>query len=425
MTIDPALNNQLTQPCPVELTAEDLALLEGVDKALADSVALKRWWEQTDAANSYDDRFDLIRQYNPRETCFGFFDEVPLADRTLRVMGTVGGVEYDQPKSAFDENLWAEFREFILHYFMRVSSYRRPAAFVEPGQTRHGDVGSMLQPLSWCPESEQTEVGFGYSQLYYKLRDSGVVGKFAQREEYAVVDLREIGEKYEWIVVKVSVFNFNLTFSPFGSNSMTIHFPHEEEIYLVMSRDFITHEENPTPGLAGRYGYGYAFLKRGVENTLFAGSSGIFKTGFQLINFSLDENGQSRARLTLVVNRPEQVLDVEIDPVGWSFKLADLMSFGLASRLLSPVKGVMEQLSPRLGSFDPVTAYISLASAVSAGLSTERLCISMETLEKEMLIRHFVQHYEMITGTLTTWRHTRTWLDPSTLPKRVIWGWHA
>ena len=101
------------------------------------------------------------------------------------------------------------------------------------------------------------------------------------------------------------------------------------------------------------------------------------------------------------------------------------MSLGLASRLLAPVKGVMERLAPRLGTFDPVTAYISLAGAVSAGLSAERLCISLETLEREMLIRHFVQHYEMITGTLTTWRQTRTSRDPATLPNRIVRGWRA
>jgi len=35
-----------------------------------------------------------------------------------------------------------------------------------------------------------------------------------------LVDLREIGDKYEWIVAKVSIFDFNIVMAPLGGDSM-------------------------------------------------------------------------------------------------------------------------------------------------------------------------------------------------------------
>ena len=34
--------------------------------------------------------------------------------------------------------------------------------------------------------------------------------------QYAIVDLREIGPTYDWVVLKVRIFDFRLSFQPFG-----------------------------------------------------------------------------------------------------------------------------------------------------------------------------------------------------------------
>ena len=103
--------------------------------------------------------------------------------------------------------------------------------------------------------------------------------------------------------------------------------------------------------------------------------------------------------------------------------LADLMSFGFASRLFSSVSGMLES-SPRLGNFDPVTAYMSVADALTAGISNEQLCMSMETIEKQMLLENFIQHYDLIVGSIVTWRQTQDRLDPAQLPPQAISGVH-
>jgi hypothetical protein len=268
-----------------------------------------------------------------------------------------------------------------------------------------------------------TRAGFGYSQLYYKLRASGQIGKFPDRERTAIVDLREIGVKYEWIVCEVRIFNFDLRFRPLGSESFALSFPLKEATYIVLSRDFITSRDDALPDLLGEYGFGYALLKPAPAKSIFAYGPGHFTAGFQLINFTVQRNGSSRAKLAFVSNRPDKVLNIDIDPVGWSFKLADLMSFGLVSQVFGPLKTLIGRLSPRLDNFDPVTAWIGLANFLTGGLAAKEWCLSLKALEKNpMLVTHFMQHYQMLTGALMTWRHVFNWLESERIPEWVRLG---
>ena len=406
------------------LTDEDRDLLDGVDHALANGLALKRWWEEKNADQSYAKRCELVREFNESKGSFAFFDEVSLDGQSVPVMGTVEEMLYDKQKDKPSEKLRDQFREFILHYFMRVSSYHPPAAIVLTGQSRHSDVQSFFQPLSWCPASAYSLAGFGYSPHYFKLRDSGLVGKFRERDWNRIVDLREIGKTFEWIIVKVHIFDMSLAFQPFGPRSFTIDLPQAEEFYLIISPEFVTCQDNPTPDVLGHYGFGYAILKPEENRSIFSRSMDIFGTGFQLLSFELDSKGQTSTQLAMVTNRPRRILDMDLNPVTLGFGLANLMSFGLASRLVSPLSGMLEKLSPRLGNFDPVTAYIYLADVLSAGISAEQLCISMETIEKQMLLENFIQHYDLIVGSIVTWRQTQNWLDEGQLPQQAIWGVH-
>src|SRR5260370_13345191 len=111
----------------IELTDKDRDLLAGVDRALADGVAMRRWWEETNATKNYAKRCQLVREFNESQSSFAFFDEVAIDGQTLPVMGTTDEMLYDKQKDKPNEKLLDQFREFILHYFMRVSSYNPPA----------------------------------------------------------------------------------------------------------------------------------------------------------------------------------------------------------------------------------------------------------------------------------------------------------
>jgi hypothetical protein len=409
--------------CISGLTEQELIVIRDVERALAHGLKLRQWWEKVDATNSYESQFELVRTHNKADRGIGFMDVATIDGTALPIMGVLQEMPFDNPKQAPPEAVRDEFREFILHYFLRVSSFQLPDFYVGEGAIKHSDVRPFLQPFSFCPESTDSRAGFGYSQLYYKLKGSGLIGKFPRKDEQRIIDLRQIGDKYEWIVVKTHVFDFNISFSPFGPNVFTINVPLNEETYLAISPDFVTNRDNPTPDLLGQYGVGYALLKPAPHKSFFAYGPGYFTAGFQLIDFDVSKSGQTRSRMVFVANRPDQVLSIDINPVRLSFGLADLMSFGLVSRIFGPVKSILERFSPIISRFDPVGAYMWIADLLTANLASEQLCSSLETLEiNPMLLTHYMEHYRLVVGALMTWRRVQNWLKRDDMPEGIIKG---
>ncbi len=185
--------------CAASIPPVDRTILTYVERTLADGMELARWWESKDRAGDYAERFDVVREYNPGDRSFGFFDTAVIAGSSLPVMGIVQEMFYDRQKMATGETIRAQLREFVLRYFMRVSHYPHPDA-VPAG--RRAPASLLQRAISWLPEEEERHVGFGYQQLYYKLRESGRIGKFETAEQGAIVDLREIGLLYDWIVAQ-------------------------------------------------------------------------------------------------------------------------------------------------------------------------------------------------------------------------------
>ena len=423
MNVWEAINNPDYRDCTPVLDDHDRLVVDDVERAITDALQLKHWWEEKEASGTYANPFELVRTYNRAERVTGFFDTAALNGRDFPVMGLVQEMGFDKAKQAHPEMVRDELREFVLHYFMRVSSTHEPEAFIPRNQYTKADVRSALQPFSFCPEPRETEAGFGYTQLYYKLRESGYVGKFPVHLQPRIVDLRRMNDIYEWIALQVNILDFNLTYTPFADGLFSLVFPQKEETYIAISRDFISNEDNPSPDLLGRYSIGYALLKPAPRKTIFAYGPGYFTAGFQTIDFEIDQRGETRARMVFVSNRPTNVLNLDLNPVSWGFSLADLMTFGLTSRIFAPVKTALEQVSPQLRNFDPVTAYMTFINLVTGGLAKEQLCSSLETLEKNpMLLTHFMEHYYLISGALMTWRKVQNWLNLADVPENVREG---
>lgn len=401
------------------LTADEQNILDQVESALASARFLKNWWQQKDATGSYLTRFELNRAFNPPSTSFGFFDNIHINGCDCPIMGSVEEMLYDQPKGTMAGLFCREFREFVLRYFMRVSDYRQPSPY---GYFNNPNLPVILRPLSWCPEESAKKAGFGYSQHFYKFRGSSRAQRFPESERFAIVDLRDIVDKYEWIVIKVRIFDFNLKFSPFGPNGVQVVVPLAEESYLAVSADFITDENQPSADELGRYGFGYAFLKT-PQAGLFAYGPGMFKWAFKLITFRVLCSGEIRVHMVFVADRPEYILNLSMNPVAWIRQFGDLFSSGISSRSWgSPGNQPGFGQTSGLNGFDPVSTYISLANLFTGGWAAEDLCISREQLEKEMLLQHFTQHYELMVGSLLTWRQIPNWLDSSSLPEWVKSG---
>ncbi len=402
---------------------EAAAILASVPVFLARGLDLKRWWEAARLTQDFD-RFPLERTFNQPDRGYGFFGEATVDGRPLPVLGNFQDMFYDRPKSPLADPRRAarwmrdQIREFALHYFMRVSDFRLPAAFVPPDVQ---EPPPCLQPFSWCPRPEDTRRGFGFEQLYYKPAGGGPIGTFPPAERFAVVDLRELGPKFDWIVLRVTIFDFSFSAQPFGPGTPQLVVPLSEASYLVVSRDFITDRTAPDGGGGGRYGFGYAFIKNPTPGRLAFGP-GEFDAAIELIEFVVDGAGLIDVEATFVANRPTGVVNLSLDPIDWGCRVADLASFGMASRLLAPFRAALERLPGRPGDFDPVFASIALVNLLTGGAAAEQLCISREQLDKDFLLQHFMQHYQALSGSLFVWREIPNWLDEAALPEFVIRG---
>ncbi|HEY6249474.1 MAG TPA: hypothetical protein VI685_05910, partial [Candidatus Angelobacter sp.] len=249
---------------------------------------------------------------------------------------------------------------------------------------------------------------------------SGMTQAFPSYEQFAIVDQRELGKKFDWIVLKVRIFDFNIAARPFGSNGPELVLGANEESYLVGHQEFVNYNEHHIPGVFGDYGVGYAFIRSPIQG-LFGYGPGEFDAAIELINFRVYETGYVTVRMVFIANRPTRIANLTVDPVGWSLSLADTLSFGLASPLLGPAKDLLDRLPLRFN-LDPVSAYVSGANLISGGAAARTLCISIQQLEKLFLLQHFKQHYQTIVGSLLTWRQIPDWLDQKNLPAWVISG---
>lgn len=400
-------------------TWEERNLLANVDRCLADGIAIKDWWRHADATGAIPDSFDLTRVFNRPERSYSFFASVPLPGGPLPVMGDVPWVYYDQAKGRELVKWTREVEEFALRYFMRISSFRLPQAVVP------ADAPPPLPPpfdlLSWCTRSFVTRQGFGFQQLYYKLRGSGRIGRFSEAESYAIVDQRELATKYEWVVANVQVFDFQLSF-PLDPDLPRVSLPLSESQYIILSDAFVADQIEPEPGIRGRFQFGYAMLKPLHDDSVLAYGPGQFDAGFQLFTFTVGDDSVIRVRMPFVVNRPTRILDISLDPLDWGLRAADLLTGGRAAPLLEPLHAALGALPWRPGGFDPVFAGIDLANLLSLGLAGRLLCITKDQLEKFFLVFHFDQYYTMITGSLLTWRQIADWLDTAAIPLWVKTG---
>ncbi len=406
------------------LTEDERSILESAGAFHAKGLALKRWWTNADAKRAYSECFDTLRTYRRLDHSYGFFGEAPLDDGTMSVMGVVDEVQFDCPKPHAEGQARAaqamkeQIREFVLRYFLRISDYRQPERLAEPEAT---PVPSYLKMLSWRPEQEIHRSGMEFTQHFYKSNSTGRIGRFPAEDVHAVMDLREIGGKYEWVMLHLRIFDFVFSYKPFGLMGPQLQMPLKEESYLLVSPEFITINDKGGNGVIGEYGFGYSFVKN-PERGPFAYGPGEFEAAFQTINFSVLESGETRVRMAFVSNRPDKIVNVPLDPVVWGLDIADRVSFGMTSSLISPVRKAWETVSkPIVDDRDPVLTGVQLVNFLTFGQAGKQLDITADQLNKGFLVRHSLQHYGTILGSLRTWRQVPDWLSPD-LPEWVVTG---
>lgn len=405
------------------LTPDELELLDRVPAALDGGTELLHWWRRTDAAGSYSRTYPETYVFNrPEDTSFGFFDTAQLSAGPVAVSGNVQEMFYDEPKVARGGRAGAaewtveQIREFVLHYFLRVSDFRPPQRTPESHEPAPPGLGFM----SRCPRDPVERLGFGFQQLYSR-RPDGDWERFRDSRRDAVVDLRRVGSDFDTLVLRNPIYDFDFEFKPLGDEGPKLSLPLREFNYLALSPDFVIDEERPEPGVLGRYGVGYAFVRK-VERSALGYGPGELEPAFELIVWTVHESGRVTVRATFVAERPRAMLRLALDPFAWGFQLADTFGSDSVKRALRPWKRFYRSLPGTNLRFDPVFPAIRLLDLVTLGQSRKRLCISTEQLEKEFLFFHFRQHYQTLLGSLQTWRQIPDWLDRQALPAFVVDG---
>jgi hypothetical protein len=246
----------------------------------------------------------------------------------------------------------------------------------------------MLNLLSWRAEGKGTfgpsislmeADGFGFRQLYYRERESGEIGKFSQDEQQNLVDMREVGARYDWLVLNTVIWNADLTLAPLGRSSPQLRLPVPMGTYLVLDRSFIDDQPNLTGDVHARYGVNYALMKYDSSWSPVAYGPGHFDDAIQMNRFDVLKTGEVRARITLVGNQPKA-----------------MMSF--------------------LG-FDPVFAYIRLMNLLTGGWASRKLSINREQTVRFILFNHCCWCFNALMKSYRPYHQVPDWLDKTSFPE--------
>lgn len=389
------------------------AIVACVDDTHRMAMQVRDWFEDRERRGTFAHSFEVVRPSGTGDRSLGFFDTATVGGRTLNLMGCVQEMLFDRERLATGREVRDQLREFVLRYFMRVCHAHAPrsAAPAEPS-----DASGVLRFLSWHPEPGEKRVGFGYEQLAYRERASGSILQVPHESRGAVADLRDIGPVYDWLAMRVNIFDFNLALAPLGRNRLHVDLPLNEVTYVLMTPDGVIDREHPSPGVLGEYGFSYGLMPYTHEDSILAYGPGQFLAGYQSIVFQLLSDGAIKAKAVFVVDRPTKVLKVDIDPIEWSFRMVDMVTFNAASRAMAPVRDLARRLPLRLAQVDPVSMSIDAVNALSGGMAASHFGISMTRLERLMLAQHHGQHHDMLLGAALVWRRVTDWTRPESLP---------
>ncbi len=411
----------------LQLTAEDKAVLAHVDKAYTTGRELKDWWDDISTRKAFTNTFTLIQEFDRPDSNFGYLEKGPAGHcRSQPVMGEAQDLFYDTTKEPNTQTAkrhgakWMneQIREFALRYFLRVTSSRTSEAFPEKG-----DPSRFLRWASQCPKERDERKDIGFYQMAYKLKDGGRIGAFSKAEQQTFVDVREIGNRYDWILAKARIFDFQLSFSPLGPKvPPLVIIDNKEHLYILFTPYFNVDRQNPEEGVLGEYAMGFSIVQPPPANSLFTIGPQVFTMGFNYFKFTVYDTGQVRVQIVFCCNQLDGIFPLPASPIDWALLGADLATFGASSRLLGPLQKQIESLPFNKVTFDPFFGALTALNAVTGGSAGRDYCISKEEVLKFILRKHGFVFNQLIGDSLRVWRQIPDWLDTPNLPSWVTKG---
>lgn len=383
------------------LTDNDKAILANVDTAIRQGRELNLWWQGNKSAVT---RIPFMRQlHNPPEWNYGFLENAVTSAGSLPVAGVIQCQLYSSPGGPGAkitkpdlEFISSQAHEFMMRHFMRLTSADDPAA--------------------------ASRSGWGYRQVYYKLAKDGKIRKFPENQQTKIVDLREIGPVYDWIVFQVRIFGFDISIDLSPGEGPKLQVNTEQPVYTVLTPDFVVQHPKSgihpaRDGIVATYGYGYSVVPDTTRQSIIAALPSAIDNTLETLRLDVHEDGRVWACMDFITPQPAKILNT--DPVSLGFRVADFFSFGTASRVLAPLKKALTEIVP---SPDPVYTGISLLNAATANAASDYLSIDKRHLFMKLMALHYTDVYDMYNLSASHFRQVDDWTDTASLPDWARFG---
>lgn len=333
-----AVNFQPVDPGSQPLLPADWALLNNVETAITQGHDMLKWWTENCNSRVKKHRHPVARQIHSPDDNYGFLMNADLRLGSLPVAGVIQDQLFSFPKArhgkARDLNEQRrQLRAFTMNHLLHCASSAAPRAcgLNGPSQSRveKDGQGGTPSPLD----------GWQYRQIYYRLKNNGCIGKFSETDGRNPISLDEVGKKYAWVVFKCIMHKMEIPFGLAGTNSgprLTISMT--QPVFGVMTPEFLMNEDDPEPGVIGRYGYGNSVVPDPNNKSLMAAGPGSLSNAIETLHFRLLDTGEIRARSQFIMPQPDRMLKLNLggrnglplDPVFMALNAANILTLGLA-----------------------------------------------------------------------------------------------
>lgn len=412
------------------LTREDAAILPHIPRADRLGRELKEWYEDHAERRAFTNEFPLLEFFGASDdTDSGYIESAELPSGQFAIMGEKQNLLFDTtrstsgqaPTAAQVERVNEQMREFALRYFMRITSPRAPIA--EPVKS---DPAPFLGWLDQAPRMGDERDNIGFFQLYGQRAGTQELEVFSKADQQTVVDMRELGTTYDWVLVKARLFDFELQFNV-APPLLGFRFPftflaHQEFLYGLMTPAFLCDERNPRPGVVGEYGMGFSLVAPPPGESPLTFGPEAFTMGMNYFRFVVHETGEIRTTVTFSSNQLAGIVPLPVSPVNWGLLGLDLLTNGHASDLLGPLTEEANRLPLARARFDPVLSSIKALNRFTGGALGRDYGISTENIFKWILRKHGTVFNHQMAESARVWRAFPDWLATDSLPEYIRRG---
>lgn len=276
------------------LDPQDRLLIDRTEEAIPAGLDLFRWcFERIETMPR--PKLDLGRAYRLPNTAEAVLGEATVGGQTVSVMGARQLVQFSRIDGSGAGN---RLRDFVLKDFLERAHWTYG----------NGSPGGLTFHRMLCRSA------------------SGEYGKFSGPEASGAVDWRELGPKYQWVLLRVDVNDFVLPMGPFEKKL-------DEAACVVPHPGFMREVENPLPGYDLEVTVGYPFIKFAPIPNFFGFGPGKFEIAVKVFSFLLKPSGDIDCRMYFVAApRCQKVFDFGPsipDPVYGGAALLRALTFGL------------------------------------------------------------------------------------------------